>query len=175
MLRRSASGRGAPEYVAITAGVLIICVCAAAAILGPSDRVGSLSIILGLAAAVAGLLYEGESGSLTISASFIVWFLAAALLGPLSALAAAAIVELCAALRLRTPVRDVVVINLPACLVPAVVEALVIHALAWPPRDAVLFYVVAGLTSFGGIVLSFLMFAALQRFDEPPHVEPQPI
>jgi putative nucleotidyltransferase with HDIG domain len=133
--------------------------------------VGPLSIILGVAAVAAGVLFEGESGEADVSASFIVFFLAAALGGPRSALIAAAIVELCAALRFRTRPRDVLSMNLPAVLLPAVAEAFVIRAFAWPPGDSAAYYLVASVTSFAGIALSFLVFVGLQRFDEPPHVE----
>ncbi|MGP0053763.1 MAG: hypothetical protein ACLPZR_33675, partial [Solirubrobacteraceae bacterium] len=65
--------------------------CAAAVILSPADRVNGLSVIFGIAAVAAGILVVGESGGLSVSASFIVFVLAAAFLGPTSAAAAAVI------------------------------------------------------------------------------------
>jgi hypothetical protein len=103
-----------------TLAVLIIGGGVAAALLIGSDRVGTLSIILGVAALLSGLLFEGESGSTDISASFIITALAAAFLGPASAGLAALITELCTAVRLRTAPRVVFSMNLPACIVPAV-------------------------------------------------------
>ena len=158
------------RFIGPTLGALIVCACTAAAILGPTDRVDSLSIILGIAAVVAGALVQGDAGQETVSASYIVFFLAAALLGPISAVIAAAIVELSAAIRYRTTLRDIIALNLPAAVLSALAEALVIRAFAWPPRDAVDFYVVAGLTSFGGIAVNFLGFALLTRLVAPPHV-----
>ncbi len=167
---RVASSLG--RFLGPGAGALIVGVCAAAAIAEGSDRTTSLSVILGIAAVVAGLLSEGESETeaVAVSASFIVLALAAAFLGPVSAGLAAAITELCAAARARTPWRDVVAINLPACVVPAVVEGLAIHALIWPPQSTVLFYVVVGLATLAGPILSFAVFFVLQRFDDRPNV-----
>ena len=170
--RRGESSRDLVRLLGPTVGALILCACAIAAILGPPDRVGSLSVILGVAAVATGfLLFEGDAGSFDLSASFIVFFLAAALLGPRSAFVCALIVELGATVRLRTPLRDVVAINLPVGLATAVGEALVIHAVSWPPRDIPSFYVVAGLTGSIGMGFNFLLFATLQRLDDPPHVE----
>ena len=124
---------------------------------------GSLSVILAIAAVVAGVVTVGESGTVAISGSFIVLALAAAFLGPASAAIAAAITELTAALALRTPVRVVLATNLPACIVPAIAEGLLIHAIAWPPSDTLVFYVVVGLAASIGYVVSFVVFEGLRR------------
>lgn len=141
--------------------------CAVAAILGPSDRLGSLSLILGIAAAAAGLLHGGNSGAVTVSASFIVTVLAAAFLGPRSAAIVAALAELCAAVQLKTPVRVILAMNLPGCVVPAVGEGLLVHALSWPPRNSVVFYLVVSLAALAGYLVSFGVFVALRRLNTP--------
>ena len=65
------------------------------------EPVNALSLILGVAAAMAGLLAVGEQGGLGVSAAYIVYVLAAAFLGPGSAAAAAVISELAASVRSR--------------------------------------------------------------------------
>jgi putative nucleotidyltransferase with HDIG domain len=147
---------------------LIVAGCAAAAILARGDRVGTLSVILGIAAIGAGLVYEGDTGRAAVSASFIVTALAAAFLGPVSAGLVAALAELSAALLARTRPRVVLAMNLPACLVPAVGEALVIHAFAWPPHNGPIFYVVVGLAGLAGYLASFGVVLLLCRVNRLP-------
>jgi len=147
--------------------VLIVVSTGAAAGVLASDRVGSLSVILGLGAVGAGLVSEGESGAVAVSASFIVIALAAALLGPVSAAVVGLIAELSAAIALRTSPRDVIATNLPACVGPAVGEALLIHAAAWPPRNTPMFYFVVGGAALAGYLVSFGIYASLRALTEP--------
>ena len=65
-----------------------------------------------------------------MSASFLVYVLAGVFLGARSAMAAAVLSELTAALRLQTRWRAVVLNNLPASVIPAAAAALVSHAIA---------------------------------------------
>jgi hypothetical protein len=137
MLRRQGGGRGAlTQLLGPSAGLLIAGGSVAVAILLAEDRVSSLSVILGVAAVLAGALIEGgEERAANVSGSFIVIGLAAALCGPASAGLVAAITELCAAARFHNSPRVVLAANLPGCIVPAVAEGLIIHALAWPPSN----------------------------------------
>ena len=73
------------------------------AALGPPDHVGTLSIVLGIAAVIAGLIVgDGTGGAPRVSSSFIVFSLAATFLGPVSGALAAIISELCSTIRQRT-------------------------------------------------------------------------
>ncbi len=145
MLRRRAGDGSRSELrdalaVAVVAASYLVCLIAI--VLAPQERVSSLSAILGFAAVGAGVLVVGERDGLSVSASFIVYVLAAAFLGPASAAAAALISELSAAAMLRTPVRTIAFINLPTNLVPAVLAAVAIRALVSRPTDSARFYVV---------------------------------
>ena len=75
-------------------------------------------------------MVAGARDGLSISASFIVYVLAGVFLGARSAMAAAVLSELTAALRLQTRWRAVVLNNLPASVIPAAAAALVTHAIA---------------------------------------------
>jgi putative nucleotidyltransferase with HDIG domain len=141
-------------------------------IASPTNRVDSLSIVLGLGAVVAGYLVVGERGGVGISPSFIVWVLAAAFLGPASAALAAVIGEIAANVRRRTSPRMVFCVNLPSSVVPALAAAVMIRALTGAPRDAVGFYLAVSLAAAVALVLSFVLFASLWRllFPEKPQV-----
>jgi putative nucleotidyltransferase with HDIG domain len=145
----------------------MVAACAAGMIASPTERVNSLSAVLGLGAIVAGYLVVGERGGIGVSPSFIVWVLAAAFLGPLSAALAAVIGETAANLRLRTSPRTVFCANLPSSVVPAVAAAVIIRALTSAPRDALGFYLAVTLAAAAALVLSFLLFASLWRLLYP--------
>jgi putative nucleotidyltransferase with HDIG domain len=108
-------------------------------------------------------MVAGGRGGLSVSAAFIVSVLAAAFLGPASAIAAAVVSELSASLRLRTSPRDVLLINLPASVVPAVAAALVIRSLTPTPDDSVGFYLTVALAAFVDLPLSFLIWTVQRR------------
>ena len=167
MLRRR--GQRGPAYgrsFGPLVGVLI-CVASGALALGVGhDRITALTVILGVAALLAGLTSGGESGTADVSASFIVMALAAAFLGPLSAGLAALVAEVAAAITKRTAGRAVVAINLPACVLPAVGEGLLIRALVWPPANAVKFYVVVALAAAAGVTANFLLYVSLRRMND---------
>ncbi len=135
----------------------------AALVAADLDRVNSLSVVLAAAAVIAGFMAVGPRGGPTVSASFIVFLLAAAFLGPLSAGLAAILSELAATARRRTPARSVVLINLPASVGPAVAGGIALRLLQPHPSDSVVFYLAiaaAGVTMF---LLSFLIYATLKR------------
>jgi putative nucleotidyltransferase with HDIG domain len=165
MLRRR--GELSAVKLGLPLGVLILVGSYVAAAISGDDRVNTLSVILGIAAVVAGLVSEGESGTVAVSASFIVFALAAAFLGPLSAGIAAGVCELAAAVRLRTTPDVVVSMNLPACVLPAVGEGLLIHSLVWPPSDTVSFYAVVTLAAALGLLANFALFVGLRRLNNP--------
>jgi putative nucleotidyltransferase with HDIG domain len=150
--------------VAVAAGLLI---CAAAVAQGRPDHFNSLSLILALAAVGAGAMVAGTRGGLSISGAFIVSVLAAAFLGPVSAVIAAFLSEIVASLRLRTSARDGFFINLPASVLPGVVAAVVVRALSTGPTDSAVFYLVVALAAAAAFALSFLIFALLHRMFYP--------
>jgi putative nucleotidyltransferase with HDIG domain len=147
--------------------VLIVIGSLGAAVAFDANRIGTLSVILGVAALLAGAVSEGETDVVSVSASFIVIALAAAFLGPLSAAAAAIVAEVPAAAKLRTAPRVVIAINLPASVLPAVGEGLLIHALAWPPTGTVNFYAVVAAAAIAGLLVNFALFVALMRISNP--------
>jgi putative nucleotidyltransferase with HDIG domain len=167
MLRRRGEVSRFGRFTGPLLGALIVVLSAIAAVTFGYDRVGTLSTVLGIAAVLAGLASVGESGGANVSASFIVIALAAAFLGPVSAGIVAIIAELLAAARIRTAPRVVVMLNLPACVVPAVGEGLLIHALAWPPSDRPMFFVAVAAAALLGYLASFAIFLGLRRFDDP--------
>ena len=77
-----------------------------------------LTVILGVAAVVAGVMVAGARDGLSVSAAFIVYVLAGVFLGARSAMAAAVVSELTAAIRLQTRPRAVVLTNLPGARCP---------------------------------------------------------
>jgi putative nucleotidyltransferase with HDIG domain len=138
-------------------------VCVAAIVLSAPDTVNALSAILGVAAIGAGVLVAGESGRLAVSASFTVWVLAAAFLGPISATAAAVIAEVAATATMRTHWRTFLYNNLPSAVVPAIVAAVIVSSLTSKPVDDSAFYSAVALAGAAALVLNFVMFAALRR------------
>ncbi len=141
-----------------------ILVCIAGIVVAPSERVSSLSIILGTAAVLAGFLAVGESGGLGVSASYLVFVLAAAFLGPISAAAVALVAEIFASLRSRTPWSRMLYTNLPSVIIPAVACAVIIRLLVAGPANTVAFYLAVGLAFAVALIMSFAIFSLLRRF-----------
>ena len=156
----------AREYVPV-AGCLIwavLFICAMVLSLhSRADPINSLSLVLGIGAVASGLLVAGVPNGLSVSASFIVLSMAAALLGPLSAAGAAILSELFAALRLKTKPRLVVLINLPASVIPALLAGLLIRGLVARPANSVGFYLAVGSAACIVFALSFLIFTTARR------------
>jgi putative nucleotidyltransferase with HDIG domain len=166
MLRRGAErGAGLTWRTALASSIALISVAmsAVAINLSPADHVDALSVIFGVAAVAAGILVAGERDGLSVSAAFIVEVLAAALLGPASAAAAAIVAELTAAVMLKTRLRLVVLNNLPTAIVAAVSAAVVIESLSSRPRDVAGFYLAVLLGGLTAVVVSFGLFSALRR------------
>jgi putative nucleotidyltransferase with HDIG domain len=156
---------GGPIQMAVAvAGLVIVSGSLAAGDLWYTDRTGVLTPIILVAAILGGLLYEGDESGMEVVPSVVVIALAAALLGPVWAGTAAILTELCVAVRFRTPLTTELAVNLPACVVPAVLEGILVHAAAWPPQSTARFYVVVALAGTIGYLLSFpvlLLMASL--------------
>jgi putative nucleotidyltransferase with HDIG domain len=137
-------------------------------VLSRADRVSSLSVIFGVAAIAAGFLAVGESGGrLGVSASFIVFVLAATFLGPASAAIAAVLAEFAATLRSKTRWRAVVYNNLPPAMVSAVSAAVIVRALTSSPGDRAGFYLTVALAGAVALVISFTVFSLMRRLTFP--------
>jgi putative nucleotidyltransferase with HDIG domain len=141
----------------------VACVVWAGLVVLRWDRTSALTWILAIAAVVAGLLVAGERDKVSVSAGFIVIVLAASFLGPASAAAAAVLVEVAAACRLRTRLRSIVLINLPATMLPAAAAGLLMYALAPTPGDRVGFYLAVGLAGAVEYSSSFGVLTVLGR------------
>jgi len=133
------------------------------AIVVGGDRVGALSAVIVIAAAMSGLLYDADPVGVDVSAAFLVTALAAAFLGPISAGVVAAVGELCLAAKQRSRPGLVVAVNLPACVVPGVLEGVLVHVIAWPPSNTPLFYGAVAIAGAAGFVASFLIAGVLYR------------
>jgi putative nucleotidyltransferase with HDIG domain len=144
--------------VAVTLAVVIT-----TAIAAPEDHTSALTIILGIAAVVAGVMVAGARDGLSVSAAFIVNVLAAAFLGARTAMATAIVSELTAAIRLQTRPRAVILTNLPAAVVPAATAAIVIDAIAGEPSETFRFYFAVAVAAMAAITLSFVIFTITRR------------
>jgi putative nucleotidyltransferase with HDIG domain len=142
---------------------LMILVVVGTAIFAPPDRVNGLSVILGVAAVIAGLMVVGSRDEESLSGSFIVFVLAGVFLGARSAIVAAVLAEVISATLLRTRRRAVLLNNLPAGVIPAVVAALVSYAIVRSPAHTFTFYLAVAVASVLAIVLSFAIVAILGR------------
>ena len=137
--------------------------CVAVAILQAHlDRVGSLSVVLGIAAAAAGVTVTRVRGGASLSSSFIVFLLAAAFLGAASACVAATISEITAARKLRTA-RLPVALNLLAELAPALVAADMVRLLAPARSDSATFYLVMFAAGVVAIAINHAIVIPFQR------------
>jgi putative nucleotidyltransferase with HDIG domain len=172
MLRRPVGEWSVPLWltktVLVLTSIFLFAGVVASVVVGPGDRVTSLTAVLAIAAIVSGIMVPGPGrGEPAVSATFIVLVLAAAFLGPASACAAVIISELASSARLKTPLRTIVLINLPAGLIPAAAIGLLIRALVNPPTDTVGFYLVLGLAASAAYALSFVVFASCRRALRP--------
>ena len=137
---------------------LAVCVGIAAA-QGHVDHVDSLSIVLAVAAAVAGATVVSAGGQASISASFLVVVLGATFLGPASACILAAIAELVASFRRRSEAL-LVATNLVAVMGPALIAANLFRALEDGGTGSAGFYRAVGLIAVVYLVLNYLMIVA---------------
>ena len=158
-----ARGRNQGQVAPYVVFVALLAIVAVTAVAAPPDKFGKLSVILGVAAVIAGWMVAGSRDGLSVSASFIVFVLAGVFLGARSAMLAAVLCELTAAVRLNTRTRVVLLANLPASVVPAIVAALVSAAIISGPSDSWRFYATVSLASALAITLSFAIYVALGR------------
>lgn len=115
-----------------------------AVIVAPHDHLNGLSIVLALAAVAAGLGAAEVRHRVNVSASFLVYILAGAFLGPASAFVAAVTSEVAATRVLRTR-RQAFLFNLVAAGVAALLAGTLIRDIA-PTHHQIGFYLVlAGL------------------------------
>jgi putative nucleotidyltransferase with HDIG domain len=115
-----------------------------AALVAPQDHLSGLSIVLAVAAVAAGFGVAQVRQRVDVSASFLVYILAGAFLGPTSAFVAAVVSELVAA-RVRRTRRQALLFNLVAAGFAALLSGTLIRALA-PHDHGIGFYLVlAGL------------------------------
>src|SRR5947209_6890068 len=116
------TGRASGDHVRWAASVVLavglVCLLAVAVSQAHLDHVSGRTAILGCAAVLAGITVAPASGRASVSASFLVVLLAAALLGPASACGCALVAEFIAASRLRTP-RYAVAFNALGVIGPA--------------------------------------------------------
>jgi putative nucleotidyltransferase with HDIG domain len=148
--------------------ILTLLACVVGIVVAPPDHFGTLSIVLGIAAVIAGVLVGNVPGGTTmVSSAFIVLAITAAFLGPLSAALAATISEVGSTIRLRTNPRTAFLLNLPAAVVPAVVEGAAIRALFAQPTNTPGFYIAVTIATVVGYVLSFAVFALLRMANRP--------
>ena len=148
----------APLFALASAGA-----CGAVVVASRADRINSLSVILGIASVVAGVFVTGEGDGLGVSAGFVVGVLAAAFLGPRSAMLSAVTVELTATAVLRTHWRLVVYNNLPASVLAAFSAALVVRGIAPRPTDTAPFFFAVVLAAVVSNAVSYAAFAVLRR------------
>jgi len=141
--------------------VCLLAGCAVAAVQAQHDRLGPLSAVIAVAAVVAGIS-ASRSGSRSISASFIVVVLAAALLGPASAFLAAVLAEVAAVWRRPTQLTRMLV-NLLGSAGPALVGGLMIYELSWPPVNAVRFYLIVAGAAVLMLALNYAIVASIHQ------------
>ncbi len=124
-----------------------------------ADHVKGLSVVLAGAAVAAGLGVARVRQRVEVSASFLVYMLAAAFLGPTSAFVSAVVSE--AAATRRVPTRgQAFLFNLVAAGCTALLAGTLIRAFA-PDHGTVGFYLVLAALALGVFVLSWMIVAPL--------------
>ena len=137
-----------------------------AAVAAPHDHLTGLSAVLAGAAVGAGLGVMQVRQRVEVSASFLVYMLAAAFLGPASAFVAAVISEAAATRRVRTR-RQAFLFNLVVAGFTALLAGTLIRALAPHHHGAGFYLVLAGL-AVGVFAVTWMIAAALYTaFDGP--------
>ncbi|MFZ0381606.1 MAG: HD domain-containing phosphohydrolase [Solirubrobacteraceae bacterium] len=142
----------------------VACACLAgcvvwAVVVAPNDHLNGLSIVLAIAAVGAGLGVARVVQLINVSASFLVYILAGAFLGPASAFVAAVISEVAATRVLRTR-RHAFLFNLVAAGISALLGATLIRKLAPMDHGAGFYLVLAGL-ALAMLELTWLIIAPL--------------
>jgi putative nucleotidyltransferase with HDIG domain len=144
--RRTRSHALPPAAVIGVASASLVGCLVWAALAAPRDHLSGLSIVLAAAAVAAGLgvARVRERERISVSASFLVFILAGAFLGPASAFVAAVISEV-AATRMIPTRRQAFLFNLVGNGVAALLGGTLIRALAPPDHSAGFYLVLAGL------------------------------
>ena len=130
-----------------------------AALVAPHDHLTGLSIVLALAALAAGLGVARVRQGVEVSASFLVYILAGAFLGPTSAFVAAVISEVAATRVIRTR-PQAFLFNLVAAGFAALLAGTLIRDLA-PPEHTAGFYLVLAALALGTFALTWAIVATL--------------
>jgi putative nucleotidyltransferase with HDIG domain len=128
-----------------------------AILVAPNDRLNGLSAVLAVAAVAAGLGVAHVRTRVEISASFIVYILAGAFLGPASAFVAAVISEVAATRVVRTR-GQAFLFNLVAAGFAALLAGTLIRGLA-PQDHSAGFYLVLGGLALAMLELTWLILA----------------
>jgi len=144
--------------VGVACACLVGCVVWAG-LVAPHDHLTGLSVVLAIAALAAGLGVARVRQRVEVSASFLVYILAGAFLGPASAFAAAVISEVAATRIVRTR-PQAFLFNLVAAGVTALLTATLIRDLAPHGHTAVFYLVLAGL-ALGAFALTWLILVPL--------------
>jgi putative nucleotidyltransferase with HDIG domain len=146
------------QIVAVGAACACLAGCIAwAAIVAPRDHFSGLSVVLAVAAVGAGLGVAQVTYRVSISASFLVYILAGAFLGPASGFVAAIVSEI-AASRVSRSRRQAFLFNLVGAGCTALLGGTLIRALA-PHDHRVGFYLVLAATALAMLELTWLILA----------------
>jgi putative nucleotidyltransferase with HDIG domain len=130
-----------------------------AVVVAPDDRLTGLSAVLAVAAVAAGLGVAQVRQTVAVSASFLVYMLAGAFLGPTSAFVAAVISEVAATRVIRTR-GPAFVFNLVAAGLTALLAGTLMSALAPADHDVGFYLVFAGL-ALAMLELTWVIIAPL--------------
>jgi putative nucleotidyltransferase with HDIG domain len=128
-------------------------------VVAPRDHFGGLSAVLAVAAVAAGLGVAQVRQRVHVSASFLVYMLAGAFLGPASAFVSAVISEVAATQVSRTR-HQVFVFNLVAAGFTALLAATLMRVLA-PPGHGIGFYLVLAGLALAMLELTWPIIATL--------------
>jgi putative nucleotidyltransferase with HDIG domain len=150
------------RLAAFAIGLGLVGCIAVAVVQAHLDRIDSLSIVLGVAAAASGVSVTRIRGGGSLSASLIVFLLAAAFLGVASACVAAAISELTAAWRLRTP-RFAVAFNLLGAVAPALAAANLVRVLAPARSNSATFYLALFAAGVVALTINYAIVVPFQQ------------
>jgi putative nucleotidyltransferase with HDIG domain len=130
-----------------------------AAIVAPRDNFAGLSVVLAIAAVLAGLGVVEVRQGINVSGSFLVYILAGAFLGPTSAFVAAVVSEV-AATRVSRTRREIFLFNLVGAGFTALLAGTLVRELAPPDHRAGFYLVLAGL-ALVVLELTWLILAGL--------------
>jgi putative nucleotidyltransferase with HDIG domain len=140
--------------------VLLVGACVWAGAVAHRDHLSSLSALLAVAAVVAGLGVARVGRNIEVSASFIVYLLAAAFLGPASAFVASVVSEL-ASTRVIPTRRQAFLFNLVGNGIAALLAGTVIRGVAPHDHRSAVFFLVLGGLALATLELTWILLAPL--------------